>query len=225
VDDPPLVDTNGDAVPDQVTLCSQSGDVRCSTDLIVALRVPTDAPSIATGNVVVSLGLVRDASPTVQTSRLTTVHATSTQLVTVTNQVTILAYLTIVIAGGQSIDFGPVTPDGSTQPVPGVTAVPVAGGYQYTYRNAVVVMISGTFGPWTASCYVSSTDGIMSTLALSTDGQTFTPVGTMPPGSACLSGWGPRILTLDLRITVTWNDAPGSVAGQLIFAIADGGSS
>lgn len=220
-DGPTLVDSNGDVMPDQVTLCADAGTTSCSTDLVVRLQVPTDAASNEAGSVVVSAKLVRESAPADQNARRTVARATSAQLITVTNQVTIQGKISLVITGGQRIAFGVVGPDGSTTSS-GITASPTTGGYYYTAADAVTVKVTGNPGQWTVYCYVASSSEVMQTLAVSRDSATFIPVPSAAPGAPCLSGSGNTTATLDLRLTVTWDDAPGPVSGQLVFTVVEG---
>src|SRR5690606_24272873 len=60
---PALVDSDGDAIPDQVTLCADAGNSLCSTEIVVRLQAPSSVAGNHQGSVVVSAMLLREANP------------------------------------------------------------------------------------------------------------------------------------------------------------------
>lgn len=216
---PALVDSDGDAILDQVTLCADAGNTQCSTEIVVRLLVPNSVAGNHQGSVVVSAMLLREANPADQNGNRVRASTTSTQLVTAANEFTIQATITLTITGGSTIDFGTLSPDGTPSGIARVMGEPVSNGAQYTYDEAVTinVTVGDSTTPWQASCYVASESPVMQSLELSQDSTTFTS-----PGSTCLSGIGDSTMTLDLRLTVTWQDTPGPVSGQIVFTVTEG---
>jgi hypothetical protein len=120
-------------------------------------------------------------------------------------------------------DFGSVTPDGTINGgARGLTSSLVGDGADYVIPGAVTLKIKSD-GDWTITCSIidlgSWGGGSIGSLSWRVSGEeAWQPI---PAGGVILSGSaGTTTIELDLRLHVSWTDAPGAVNAVMTYQAA-----
>jgi hypothetical protein len=205
----PLIDHNGDGIPDTGRLGRKEG-----TRIVVRVTLPADAPAG-----------VKDKTTVMAASALS---SSRTSRDTATDTTTVTRVLTLEM-GATEVDFGQIAADGRLDgAAPGVTSEVDDRGAYYVKEQAILVVVTANV-PWTGSCAAAENRGTATGITIAggrlqwrlngTTNWTPFPSTRARASDVCFPhrALGTNSYVYDVRVRVERTDAAGTFRSTLRF--------